>query len=214
MQPNLSRLMKQFFHLCMLSIMLLSIVTLSGCTSKDSKYPVCVKLTNAQIENWAKKGYTKEGYSIRVRAALGLPGSTYKVYAEIVKNDSIIEGSLTQLTNVDTCSKNHINLSDYIFSGMIPLKFSDLVILTPEMTVKDDFMNIQFTPYTYIPPDSSYELLAMAISKHTKDKPKYNYTGKIGLPCPPCPNCPSPCPPPTICALFTQSQMLKKDSIQ
>jgi hypothetical protein len=198
--------------LLMILVAAFSMVIISSCKDKISKVPTCVKLTKAQIQKWVDKGYTdttKPNYmsSLRFKTAYAFPGTPFGVFVIGVRKDGkVIEESLTKLTPVDTCKKDHVELSDYIFTGMIPVDLVDLKILQGDgKKVTDSLENVVLQPYDWSDPNTHFNFLAYHFSIFKKGgvviKPEVTTTMalKIGLPCPPCPNCPNPCPPPAGC---------------
>ncbi len=188
------------------AITLIFVSVISSCKSgKKPAYPTCVKLTKAQVQNWVKKGFTDSSSAdymmiVRFKTAYAFPGTGFRVYAIGQRKDgTFIDGSLTELTAVDTCNKKHINLSEYIFTGTNPIRLSDLNIVKKDGKINDSLRFLQMIPYTYTDPITHYSFLAFDINGTGENNTTIFYL-KNPLPCPPCPNCPKyACPPPPTC---------------
>jgi hypothetical protein len=186
-----------------------SFLVFSTCNGKNSKNPVCVQLTKAQLKKWATKGYIDPGNSaiVRIKAAYVWPGTLYKVYAGVQKSDgSLIGESVVELSPIDSCNKSHIKLDDFIFSGTLQVGITDWNIWKTNggKTINDSLEYIQFDPYNYN--YKSLTLLAFhdyVVKKGGIRSATYHKGQQIEmysiLPCPPCPNCKSACPPPSSC---------------
>lgn len=212
MLPNsLKRNQLPFFPYALI-IIALFMVTLLSCNGKGAKEPTCVKLTRAQLQKWADKGFIKYGQVniIRLKVAYAWPGSAYKVYAVVqtAENGSMINESLIELKPLDSCLKDHkghIKLDDYASSGTIPANLEDWDIWKKDGSKKinDSLDYIQLEPYDY--PYRELRLMALHDYKVKKGgirtpvlHPMINKVDGL-LPCPPCPNCKQPCPPPSSC---------------
>jgi hypothetical protein len=200
---------KKSIGLLTLIVAAFSMVIISSCNDKSSNDPVCVKFTKAQIQKWIDKGYINRldlnpMVSVRFTTAYAGPGTVFRVYITGVRKDgSIIKESLTELTPVDSCTKDHIKLSEFIFIGTNPADLSQLGILDKDGKIVDGLEYLQMTPFDYTDPKTKYDFLAYENSIKKGDgttmmRPLI-HSDQI-LPCPPCPNCPpSSCPKPPTC---------------
>lgn len=213
MQTNHFLFKKSSWLLIVLTITTVLMMAISSCGKggKKSKNPTCVKLTKEQFQKWVKKGYTdpaSKDYmtAIRFTTAYAGPGAVYRVYAIGQRKDyTLINESLTELSALDTCNKKHIELSDFIYTGTIPVDLNDLKILKPGGKLNDSLQYISLRPYDWFDTKIKYNFIAYDFSViMTGDvivKPLMAEKG-IGLPCPPCPNCPvGGCPKPPTCEI-------------
>lgn len=199
--------------------------SLFSCKEKYPKQVSCVKLTNEQLKKWVNKGYLnpQDSTIIRLKAAYAWPGILYKVYAGVQQsNGNLIEESVIALSPVDTCTKNHIKLDEFVFSGTLQVNVADWKIWKTGggKALDDSLQFIRLDPYSFV-----YEGLPLLAYRDYITKkgnvqiPGQHYTAQKTiysiLPCPPCPNCKNPCPPPYICvAPCTGPQMDTTDITQ
>lgn len=214
MQKIKSSSKKSNWLLLPLAIAAFSLLMITSCCRKKSTFPTCVKLTKAQIQKWVKEGYTdpaNKNYmlSVRFKTAYASPGGVFRVFVTGLRKDgSLINESLTELTPVDTCNKEHIKLSDFIFTGTNPANLSDLGIVQSNGKIIDSLQFLQLAPFNYTDPVTKYDFLAYDIFTVKKGGVISNsLVPRVGLPCPPCPNCnASSCPPPcTSCGSIADS---------
>lgn len=212
MQTKQFALKKGTWQYLPIIIAVLSLVIISSCKGgKKSKNPTCVKLTKEQVQNWVKKGYTDTANIdympvLRFTTAYAGPGAEFRVFVIGQRKDySLITESLTELKPVDTCDKKNIKLTDYIYSGTIPVDLRDLNILNPNGKVKDSLQYVSLFPYDWADPKTKINFLAYDFTVMMNGgviiRPLTAEKG-VGLPCPPCPNCPvGGCPKPPTCEI-------------
>jgi hypothetical protein len=165
--------------------------------TNHSQFPTCVKLTKTQIKEWIKKGYTDPINpdfikSVRFKTAYAFQGSVFRVFVIGLRKDgSIVDESLTELIPIDTCNREHIKLSPFIFTGTNPADLADLEIVKKNGQLIDSLEYLKLEPYNYTDTASRFDLLAYRVSTITERGYEIQNakSGKVGLPCPPCPNC-------------------------
>jgi len=176
---------------------------LISCKPKTSTEPVCVKLTKDDLKKWVTDGYIDSAslpkLAIRFRAAYAFPGKGYAVFAGLQDSTGkLIEASIIQLQVEDTCSKTHIHLSPFIFTGVIPANLTDWPIWTSSGKVNDSLDYIRLEPDNYKYKDFQFlQLNDFVYKAGTRGPIQVPHKTMFCLaPCPPCENCRLPCPEP------------------